>query len=66
MDRVVDTEPDGQHNVDAGDDIDSDAPEVEESDDVGEGEENRDEDQETDAEVTEEDDSDQKHLDETE
>ena len=45
MDRVVDTQPDGQHDVDAGDDIDSDAPEVEEADDVGEREKNRDEDQ---------------------
>ena len=36
MDTVVDTETHGEHNVDAGDDVDGDVPEVEEPDDVGE------------------------------
>ena len=38
VDAVVDAEPDGEDDVDAGDDVDGDPPEVEEADDVGEGE----------------------------
>ena len=41
MDAVVDTEPHGEHDVDAGDDVDGDVPEVEEPDDVGEGQDDR-------------------------
>ena len=35
MYRVVDTEAHTEHDVDAGDDVDGDVPEVEEADDVG-------------------------------
>ena len=38
VDAVVDAEPDGEDDVDARDDVDGDPPEVEEADDVGEGE----------------------------
>ena len=38
VDAVVDAEPDGEDDVDARDDVDGDLPEVEEADDVGEGE----------------------------
>ena len=38
VDAVVNAKADGEDNVDAGDDVDGDVPEVEEPDDVGEGE----------------------------
>ena len=38
MNRVVHTQTYCQDNVDAGDHVDGDVPEVEEADDVGEGE----------------------------
>ena len=37
MNGVVDAEADGQNYVDAGDDVDGDVPEVEEADDVSQG-----------------------------
>ena len=50
---VVHAEPHGEHDVDAADDVDSDAPEVEEAHDVDEGEEDGEEDEGGDAEVGE-------------
>ena len=41
MAGIVDTEADRKDDIDAGDDIDGDAPEVEEPDDVGEGQDDR-------------------------
>ena len=41
VDTVVNAQADGKDNVDAGDDVDGDAPEVEEPDDVGEGQDDR-------------------------
>ena len=38
MAGIVDAKSNRQDNVDAGDDVDGDLPEVEEADDVGEGE----------------------------
>ena len=38
MAGIVDAKSNRQDNVDAGDDVDGDPPEVEEADDVGEGE----------------------------
>ena len=38
VDAVVNAKTNGEDNVDAGDDVNGDAPEVEEADDVGEGE----------------------------
>ena len=47
---VVDTEPDGHHDVDHGDCVEGGAPEVEEADDVDEGEDDAEEDEEGEAE----------------
>ena len=41
VDSVVYTETNGQHDVHCGEDVDGDAPEVEEPDDVGEGQDDR-------------------------
>ena len=46
--RVVDTQPHRQHDVDTRDDVDGDPPEVEEADDVGEGEQDCQDHQDTD------------------
>ena len=50
---VVHAEPHGEHDVDAADDVDSDAPEVEEAHDVDECEQDGEEDEGGDAEVGE-------------
>ena len=62
MDAVVDTEPHGEHDVDAGDDVDGDPPEVEEADDVGETESDHEDDHKADLDVTEEEEGDENHA----
>ena len=62
MDGVVHTEPHCQDYVDAGDDVDGDVPEVEESDDVGETEGDHEDDHEADLYVTEEEEGDEDHA----
>ena len=61
MDTVVDTETHGEHNVDAGDDVDGDVPEVEEPDDVGEADGDHEDDHEADLDVAEEEEGDEDH-----
>ena len=61
VDTVVDTETHGEHNVDAGDDVDGDVPEVEEPDDVGEADGDHEDDQEADLDVAEEEEGDKDH-----
>ena len=48
VDAVVNAKADGEDDVDAGDDVDGDPPEVEEADDVGEGEQDCQDHQDTD------------------
>ena len=62
MDRVVHTETHCQDYVDAGDDVDSDVPEVEEADDIGETECHHEHHHETDLNVAEEEEGDQDHA----
>ena len=62
MDRVVYTETHSQHYVDAGDDVDSDVPEVEEADDIGETECDHEDDHETDLDIAEEEEGDADHA----
>ena len=45
VDAVVNAKANGEDYVDAGDDVNGDAPEVEEADDVGEGEDDGQDDQ---------------------
>lgn len=54
MARIVDTEADSKDDIDAGDDVDGDAPEVEEANEVDEGEEDGGEDEDAEAEAAEE------------
>ena len=54
VDRVVHTETDCQHDVHSGEDVDGEAPEVEESHDVHQGYDDHDEDDDTDKEIPEE------------
>ena len=54
MNRVVHTETHCQNQVDAGDDVDGDVPEVKEADDVGETEGDHDDHHEADLDITEE------------
>ena len=61
MDRIVDTEPDGEDDVDARDDVDGDVPEVEEADDVSEGDDDDADDVDADADVCEQHKGDQGH-----
>ena len=49
--RVVNTESNGEDDADAGDDVNGDAPEVEEADDVREGEDDGQDDQDADPKV---------------
>ena len=58
VDRIVDTEPDGEDDVDARDDVDGDVPEVEEANDVSEGDDDDADDVDADAEVGEEEEGD--------
>ena len=51
VDTVVDAKANGEDYVDAGDDVDGDAPEVEEADDVREGEDDGQDDQDADPKV---------------
>ena len=53
VDRIVDAETDGEDNVDTGDDVDGDVPEVEEADDVREGDDDDEDDVDADADVGE-------------
>ena len=55
MNRVVDTEANGKHDVDTGDDVDGDVPEVEEANDVDQGEDNGEEDHQADRQVGQQD-----------
>ena len=48
MAGIVDAKSNRQDNVDAGDDVDGDPPEVEEADDVSEGEDDGQDDQDAD------------------
>ena len=57
VDSVVYTETDGQHDVHSGEDVDGEAPEVEESHDVHQGDDDHDEDDDADEEVPEEEES---------
>ena len=59
---VVHAETDGQDDVDTGDDVYGDVPEMEEADNVSESEEDGEEDEETELEVGEEHQSDKEHL----
>ena len=61
MAGIVDTESDRKDDIDAGDDIDGYAPEVEEADEVDEGEEDGGEDKETEAETAKEEQGDDEH-----
>ena len=58
MNRVVDTEADGKHDVDTGDDVDGDVPEVEEADNVCQGDDDDADDVDADADVGEEEEGD--------
>ena len=59
MDRVVHTQTHCQDNVDAGDHVDGDVPEVKEAHDVGETEDDHEDDHEADMGVTEEEEGDE-------
>ena len=61
MARVVDTESDRKDDIDAGDDVNGDAPEVEETYEVNEGEKDGGEDKDTEAEAAEEEEGDDQH-----
>ena len=62
MNRVVHTETHCQNQVDAGDDVDGDVPEVKEADDVGKTEGDHEDDHEADLDVTEEEEGDENHA----
>ena len=62
MDRVVHTETHRQDDVDAGDDVDGDVPEVKEADDVSETEGDHEDDHQADLEVTEKEEGDEDHA----
>ena len=66
VDSVVHTETDGQHDVHSGEDVDGEAPEVEESHDVHQGDDDHDEDDDADEEVPEEEEGDDGHTEEGE
>ena len=61
VDRVVHTEADTEHNVDAGDDVNSDVPEVKEANDVGKTDRNHEDNHETDLDIAEEEERDYDH-----
>ena len=52
--RVVNTESDGEDDADAGDDVDGDAPEVKEADEVDDGKEDGGKDEEAEAKAAKE------------
>ena len=58
VDRIVNTKTDGEDNVDAGDDVDGDPPEVEEADNVCEGDDDDADDVDADADVGKEEEGD--------
>ena len=62
MDRVVHTQPYSNDNVDAGDDVNGDAPEVKEADNVSEGEDDNTKHHQTNLKVGQEDKSDDKNT----
>ena len=62
VDRVVYTETNSQDDVDAGDDVDSDIPEVEEADDICKTECDHEDDHETDLDIAEEEEGDADHA----
>ena len=61
MDRVVYTETNSQDDVDAGDDVDSDVPEVEKANDVSETDGDHEDNHETDLDIAEEEECDDDH-----
>ena len=61
VDRVVHTEADTEHDVNAGDDVDSDVPEVEKANDVSETDGDHEDDHETDLDITEKEERDDDH-----
>ena len=61
VDSVVHTEADTEHNVDAGDDVNSDVPKVKKANDVGKTDCNHEDDHETDLDVAEEEECDDDH-----
>ena len=61
VDSVVHTEADTEHNVDAGDDVNSDVPKVKKANDVGKTDGNHEDDHETDLDVAEEEECDDDH-----
>ena len=61
MAGIVDAKSNRQDNVDAGDDVNGDPPEVEEADEVDEGEEDSGKDKETEAETAKEEQGDDEH-----
>ena len=62
MYRVVHTQTYCQDNVDAGDHVDGDVPEVKEADDVGETEGDHEDYHEADLDITEEEEGDENHA----
>ena len=58
VDRIVNTKTNGEDDVDAGDDVDGDVPEVEEADNVCEGDDDDADDEDADADVGEEEEGD--------
>ena len=66
VDRVVHTETDRQHDVHSGEDVDGEAPEVEEAHDVDKGDDDHDEDDDADEEIPEEEEGDDGHTEEGE
>ena len=63
VDRIVNTESYGKNNVDTGDDIDGDVPEMKESNNVSEGEDYNQDDHDTYLDVTEKKESHNKNTD---
>ena len=63
VDRVVNTESNGKNNIDAGDDVYGDIPEMKESNNVSEGEYHNQDDHNADLDVTEKKKSDNKNTD---
>ena len=61
VDRVVHAEANTEHDVDTGDDVDRDVPEVEKTNDVGETDGDHEDDHETDLDITEEEERDDDH-----
>ena len=62
VDRIVNTESDGKNNVDTGDDVDGDVPEMKESNNVSEGEDYNQDDHDAYLDVTEKKKSDNKNT----